>query len=136
MNKYSRESRVESRESKEKAIKYPHLVTHNPPPYYAYFEHPDGSWYMLWMTRTDPKTERGHQWHVHATYDKFGAMRPNLEIRWYEQPYGINNRDFDTLDDAVSHFYNERYLTRVEHGYRLVLGNVPEEWADPQGPAL
>ncbi|HSE83618.1 MAG TPA: hypothetical protein VLB01_03630 [Thermodesulfobacteriota bacterium] len=105
-----------------------HLIKFDGPPYYAYFEHPDGSWYMVWMTHTDPKTEHGHPWHVHATYDKFGAVRPNLEIRWYEQPYGTKNWDFDTLEEAVSYFYHERYLLRLKHGYRLVIANIPKEW--------
>jgi len=105
-----------------------HLITHSGPPYYAYFEHTDGSWYMLWMTYTEPKTEHGHPWHVHTTYDKLGAVKPNLEARWYEQPYGMKNWDFDTLEEAVFYFYHKRYLLRLRHGYRLVIGNIPEEW--------
>ncbi len=42
-------------------------------PYYAHFEHPDGSWYLLWVTHTQPQTARGHPWHVHASFDKQGG---------------------------------------------------------------
>jgi GH35 family endo-1,4-beta-xylanase len=104
------------------------MIRHGEPPYYAYFEHPDGSWYMVWMTETYPKTERGHRFHVHSNYDKLGVVRPNLEIKWYEQSYGMKNWDFDTFEDAVAHFYHERFLPRMEHGYRLVMGNIPPEW--------
>lgn len=104
------------------------MVRHGEPPYYAYFEHPDGSWYMVWMTETYPKTERGHRFHVHSNYDKLGVVRPNLEIKWYEQSYGMKNWDFHTLEDAVAHFYHERFLPRMEHEYRLVMGNIPSEW--------
>ena len=53
-------------------------INHDKPPYYAYFEHADGSWYMLWMTHTKPKTERGHDWHVHATFEKHDVTKPNI----------------------------------------------------------
>src|SRR5690242_20663265 len=42
-------------------------------PIHAFFRHPDGSWYRLWITHTEPKTPRGHIWHVHASYDKSGT---------------------------------------------------------------
>jgi hypothetical protein len=104
------------------------LITHGKPPYYAYFEHPDGSWYMVWMTETFPKTERGHRFHVHTNYDKLGTVKPNPQSRWYEQPYGMRNWDFDNLKDATIHFYCKRFLPRLHHGYRLIMGNVPPEW--------
>lgn len=103
-------------------------VTRGDPPYHAYFEHEDGSWYMLWMTRSAPKTERGHPWHVHVTLDKHGTMKPVLASRWFEQPYGAYNWDFDTLDEAIEHFLEERYLPRIERGYRLVTGHIPPDW--------
>lgn len=40
------------------------------------------------MTYTKPKTERGHDWHVHATFEKHDATKPNLDSKWYEKPYG------------------------------------------------
>jgi hypothetical protein len=103
-------------------------IRHSNPPYYAYFERADGSWYMLWMTHAQPKTRRGHPWHVHATYDKHGATKPNLSSPWFEQPYGMRNWAFDTLEEAVEHFYHERYLLRLARGYKLVVGNIPEDW--------
>jgi hypothetical protein len=103
-------------------------IVHEEPPYYAYFQHDDGSWYMLWMTQTDPKTERGHEWHVHASYDKYGSTSPNLESKWYERPYGTANWDFDSLESAIDHFYKERFLLRLKHGYELIMANIPEEW--------
>jgi hypothetical protein len=48
------------------------LITHGNPPYHAYLEHTDGSWYMVWMTETFPKTERGHRFHVHSNHDLEG----------------------------------------------------------------
>lgn len=104
------------------------LIKHGPPPYYAYFEHPDGSWYMVWMTETSPKTARGHRFHVHAMYNKFNTVRPNLESRWYEQPYGMRNWDFNDFEEAVSEFYKKRFIPRLRHGYRLVMGNIPSGW--------
>jgi len=103
-------------------------VVHEGPPYYAYFEHPDGSWYMLWMTRTEPKTQRGHEWHVHASFDKHRTTLPNLESRWYEKLYGMSNWDFDSLDEAVSYFYEERFLLRLKHEYKLITANIPADW--------
>ena len=47
-----------------------------PPAYFAHFSHKDGSWYRLWITHTRPKTERGHPWHLHASYDKSGTIGP------------------------------------------------------------
>ena len=103
-------------------------IIHETPPYYAYFEHPDGSWYMLWMTRTRPKTLRGHEWHVHASFDKHGTTLPNLESEWYKKPYGMSNWDFASLDEAVEHFHEERFLLRLKHGYELLVANIPEDW--------
>ena len=103
-------------------------IAHGDPPYYAYFEHQDGSWYMLWMTRTQPKTSHGHRWHVHASYDKHRTSLPNLESKWHEKPYGMRNWDFSSLDDAAKHFHEERFLLRLKHGYQLVVANIPEDW--------
>jgi len=103
-------------------------IVHGDPPYYAYFEHSDGSWYMLWMTETLPKTSRGHSWHVHAAFDKHGTSLPNLDSKWYEKPYGMRNWDFGSFDDAAKHFYEERFLLRLKHGYKLMAANIPRYW--------
>lgn len=118
----------EKAKGKEEAGGRRPALVHGDPPYYAYFEHPDGSWYMLWMTHTIPKTARGHPWHVHATYDKHGATRPDLNSPWHEQPYGMRNWDFDTLADAIDYFYKQRYLLRIKHGYYLKAGKIPRDW--------
>ncbi|HEX3035286.1 MAG TPA: hypothetical protein VHT73_09150 [Thermodesulfobacteriota bacterium] len=114
------------------AIKIPHTaltrikpaVTFGEPPYYAYFRHPDGSWYMLWMTFIDGKENR---WNVHATYDKKGLTEPKLDGEWYRELHGEKNWKFNTKEDALDHFYQKRYLPRIKHGYILVRGNLPEE---------
>ncbi|MER3447055.1 MAG: hypothetical protein C4291_09520 [Candidatus Dadabacteria bacterium] len=80
------------------------------------------------MTEIYPKTERGHRFHAHSNYDKLGVVKPNLEIKCYGQSYGMKNWDFHMLDDAVAHFYHKRFLPRIEHGYRLVIGNIPYQW--------
>ncbi len=95
-------------------------------PVYAYFRHPDGSWYRLWITYTTPKTERGHPWHLHATYDKTGTLAPVAGTRWYEQPYGMANWDFDIEVEAYAAF-RARAEERLEHGYELREGAIPEE---------
>lgn len=112
----------------ERNAKLERRIVHIDSPYYAYFEHPDGSWYMLWMTQTQPKTTRGHNWHVHASFDKYRTTLPNLESRWYDKPYGMSNWDFDSLDEAVEYFHKERFLLRLEHGYELIAANIPEDW--------
>lgn len=113
--------------NKDKTVDEP-LIRHDDPPYYAYFERDDGSWYMLWMTHTQPKTRRGHPWHVHATYDKHGATRPNLSSRWYDQLYGTRNWNFESFDEALDYFFRCRYLLRLRRGYKLVAGNIPSDW--------
>ena len=94
-------------------------------PVYALFQHPDGSWYRLWITRTVPKTERGHPWHLHATYDKTGTIAPVADSAWYDQSYGMDNSDFDTEAEAFAAF-RERAEERLAHGYALRQGAVPE----------
>ncbi len=94
-------------------------------PIYALFRHPDGSWYRLWITTSEPKTERGHRWHLHATYDKTGTIAPIAGTLWYEQPYGMTNWDFDTEAEAQDAF-RERSQERVAHGYQLREGAIPE----------
>ena len=103
-------------------------IAHEEPPYYAYFEHPDGSWYMLWITRTQPKTSRGHKWHVHASFDKYKTALPNLESEWHKKPYGMSNWDFDSLDNAVKYFHEDRFLLRLKHGYELMIASIPKDW--------
>jgi hypothetical protein len=103
-------------------------IIHDKPPYYAYFEQPDGSWYMLWMTSSQPKTQRGHNWHVHASFDKYKTSLPNLESGWYEKPYGMSNWNFDSFEKALEYFYEERFLLRLKHGYKLLVANIPEDW--------
>ena|SRR3712207_4006089 len=93
-------------------------------PVYAFFVHPDGSWYRLWITYTEPKTERGHRWHLHASYDKSGTVAPIAGTHWYEEPYGIANWDFDTEADALDAF-RTRANERLAHGYELREGGMP-----------
>ena len=85
---------------------------------YAYFRHPDGSWYRLWITHSQPRTVRGHPWHVHASYDKSGTLAPIAGTNWYEQSYGMSNWDFATLEDARAAFQS-RAAERLERGYEL-----------------
>lgn len=94
-------------------------------PLYAHFRHPDGSWYRLWITRSTPKTERGHPWHLHASYDKSGTIAPIEGTRWYEQPYGMADWSFDTEEEARAAF-RARARERLEHGYELRDGVLPE----------
>jgi len=94
-------------------------------PVYAYFRHPDGSWYRLWVTYTAPKTARGHAWHLHATYDKSGTIAPIAGTEWYEQPYGMANWDFDSMEKVLAAF-RERAQERLGHGYELREGAIPE----------
>src|SRR5262249_22977322 len=94
-------------------------------PLFAFFRHPDGSWYRLWVTHTEPKTARGHSWHVHAAYDKTGASAPVAGVRWYDQPYGMADWDFDTEAGALDEF-RPGAAERQEHGYELLEGAIPE----------
>jgi hypothetical protein len=94
-------------------------------PVYAHFHHPDGSWYRLWITRTRPKTERGHAWHLHASYDKTGTLAPVAGTRWFEELYGMANWDFDRGAEALEAF-RLRAHERLEHGYELREGALPE----------
>jgi hypothetical protein len=94
-------------------------------PAYALFRHPDGSWYRLWVTQTTPKTERGHPWHLHASYDKTGTIAPIACTLWYEQPYGMANWDFETEEDVRTAFL-EKSAERIAHGYELREGTIPE----------
>ena len=92
--------------------------------HYAHFTHPDGSWYRLWITRSEPKTARGHPWHLHAAYDKTGTIAPIAGTRWYEQPSGMSNWDFDTEAEALAAF-RTRAAERLKHGYEVREGSVP-----------
>ena len=91
---------------------------------YAWFEHPDGSWYRLWITHTRPKTRRGHAWHLHASYDKSRTVLPIARTPWFEQLYGMANWDFDSESEALAAF-RERAAERLVHGYTLREGTVP-----------
>lgn len=104
-------------------------ITTGAPPYYAYLEHPDGAWYMVWMTHTFPKTPRGHPWHVHLRWNKWGGRKPWLDWQWWERRWGNANRDFNDPNDAVNEFYFNRYLPRIAHGYRVVSGHLAPGWA-------
>jgi hypothetical protein len=96
-------------------------------PYYAHFEHPDGSWYLLWVTRTQPRTGRGHPWHVHASFDKHGSIQPVTQSEgWAMGPYGMHNWDFDGEPEALAEFH-ERYQARIEHGYHVVREQLPAQ---------
>ncbi len=94
-------------------------------PAFAFFRHPDGSWYRLWISHTAPKTERGHPWHLHASYDKSGTVAPVAGTRWFEQPYGMANWDFADEAEVVAEF-RKKASERTERGYELVEGKVPE----------
>jgi hypothetical protein len=93
-------------------------------PIYAFFRHPEGSWYRLWITHTAPKTARGHPWHVHANYDKSGTTAPVAGVAWYTQPYGMANWPFDTRADALAEFHR-RSADRLDNGYELREGAIP-----------
>lgn len=93
---------------------------------YAHFEHPDGSWYRLWMTHTEPKTERGHPWHLHAAYDKTGTIAPLEGPEWRHAPYGMANWDFDEEAEAERAFLARAQL-RLDHGYHLLEGVLPQD---------
>lgn len=93
-------------------------------PTYAFFWHPDGSWYRLWITKTEPKSEFGHPWHLHAHFDKTGSLSPVAGTRWYEQPYGMRNWDFQSREEAIVAFI-ARSEERIEHGYELREGEIP-----------
>jgi hypothetical protein len=95
-------------------------------PYYAQLEHPDGSWYMLWVTHTQPRTERGHPWHVHASFDKHGGTQPVTRSEgWTMGPYGMHNWDFEQESEALAEFA-ERYQKRLDHGYQVVRSQLPK----------
>jgi hypothetical protein len=96
-------------------------------PYYAHFEHDDGSWYLLWVTHSQPKTERGHPWHVHASFDKHGGLQPVPGAEgWNMGPYGMHNWDFDGEDQALKEF-DQRLHARLDRGYRVVRAQLPEK---------
>ena len=98
-------------------------------PYYAHLEHPDGSWYLLWVTQTQPRTARGHAWHVHASFDKQGGLQPVVGPGWNMGAYGMHNWDFDDQASALREF-DERFQKRLEHGYRVVRAQLPEREAE------
>jgi hypothetical protein len=98
-------------------------------PGFAFFRHADGSWYRLWITRSEPKTGRGHPWHLHASYDKSGTVAPVAGTRWHELPYGNANWSFDTLGETLESF-RKRARERLDHDYELVEGAIPEGPAD------
>lgn len=104
-------------------------TTRGAPPYYAYLEHPDGRWYAVWMTQTQPRTERGHPWHVHADYSREDRLHFTAQGEWYTAPYGMGNWDFDSVEDAIQNFLEDRLQPRLEGGYQLVQGYLPQESA-------
>lgn len=91
---------------------------------FAFFRHPDGRWYRIWMTRTQPRTQRGHPWHVHVSYDQGGSLAPVAGPQWHEAAYGMANWDFDDLEAALV-AYRRRARDRAARGYSLVEGCVP-----------
>jgi hypothetical protein len=94
-------------------------------PYYAHFEHADGSWYLLWVTHTHPRTRRGHPWHVHASFDKHGVLQPVAGAGDPPlAPYGMHNWDFDSQAEAIGAF-DERLRARLDHGYQIVRSRQP-----------
>ena len=93
--------------------------------YYVALRHPDGRWYRLWMTNTEPKTGRGHPWHVHANYDLSWTVEPRSGDDWFERPYGISNWDFNTYEQALDAFL-ERFEMRLGHGYAVEATNMTD----------
>ncbi len=91
---------------------------------FVFFRHTDGRWYRLWVTHSEPRTERGMPWHVHASYDQSGSLAPVAGTSWFTQPYGMANWDFDTIEEALAAF-RRRARERVQHGYTLAEGRVP-----------
>lgn len=100
-------------------------------PTYALFRHEDGSWYRLWITESEPKTERGHRFHLHASFDKTGTIAPVAGTEWYRQPYGMSNWDYDSREAAICDF-RRRAEERLAHGYTVREGAIP---AEPLGEA-
>jgi hypothetical protein len=98
------------------------------PPFHAYLEHPDGRWYAVWMTRTEPRTQRGHPWHVHVDFGRRDRLYPAFAGDWHLAAYGMRNWDYDTLEESAEAFYRERLLPRLEHGYQLMSGHLAQEW--------
>ena len=95
-------------------------------PFYAQFEHADGSWYLLWVTHTQPRTQRGHPWHVHASFDKSGMFQPVASSGDPSLPaYGMHNWDFNSQAEAIQAF-EERLRARLDHGYQLVRARQPQ----------
>lgn len=92
---------------------------------FAHFSHADGSWYRLWVTHTEPKTERGHPWHLHASYDKSGTLAPIAGTDWYDQAYGMSNWDYQS-EDEVRAAFAMRADERLEHGYEVREGKLPD----------
>jgi hypothetical protein len=107
----------------------PTATTHGAPPFFAYLEHPEGKWYAVWMTRTEPRTSSGHPWHVHAEYSSEERLAFKRAPGWYTAPYGMRNWDFDTLEEAADHFVRERLTPRFKNGYTLVEGHLAEGWS-------
>jgi hypothetical protein len=96
-------------------------------PFYAHLEHADGSWYLLWVTHTQPRTSRGHSWHVHASFDKHGGTQPVTRSEgWTMGPYGMHNWDFDAEAAALAEFAT-RYEARLKHGYQVVRSQLPKQ---------
>jgi hypothetical protein len=94
---------------------------------YAHFEHDDGSWYLLWVTHTQPRSARGHPWHVHVSFDKYGGTQPVASSSgWSMGPYGMHNWDFDSEAAALEDF-DRRYQARIDHGYRVVRAQLPHQ---------
>ena len=95
-------------------------------PFYAQFEHADSSWYLLWVTHTQPRTQRGHPWHVHASFDKHGVFQP---VATSGDPvlaaYGMHNWDFGSQAEAIEAF-EERVQARLDHGYQIVRARQPK----------
>lgn len=102
-------------------------TAHSEPPYYAYLEHPDGRWYAVWMTHTQPRTPSGHPWHVHADYSSEERLEFKRAANWHTAPYGMRNWDFDTVEEATAFFTRERLTPRLKHGYAVVEGQTPTD---------
>jgi hypothetical protein len=78
------------------------------------------------VTHTQPRTARGHAWHVHASFDKHGGIQPVVGDGWQMGAYGMHNWDFDDEAAALAEL-RERYQARLDHGYKVVRAQLPEQ---------
>ena len=85
--------------------------------FYAVFEK-GVQWYYLWTTETEPKTTRGHKFHVHADYDLVGNTILVLSKNWYRKLFGIMNHDFNDRTEMIEDFLR-LVDKRMDRGFQL-----------------